>query len=146
MGSRFTVELPAAEADAPQPAALTARRILYIEDEPLNVLLMQEVFKARPEWELRVARDGEDGLLQAQTWLPDLALIDMNLPDINGLEVLRRLRADERTRGLCCVALSADAMSEQVQAARAAGFNDYWTKPIDLNHLLEAVGQALGSA
>jgi len=142
-GSRFTVELPAAEADAPQPAAQPARRVLYIEDEPLNVLLMQEVFKARPEWELRVARDGEDGLLQAQAWLPDLALIDMNLPDISGLEVLRRLRADERTKGLCCVALSADAMSEQVQAARAAGFNDYWTKPIDLNHLLEAVGKAI---
>jgi signal transduction histidine kinase/CheY-like chemotaxis protein len=146
VGSRFTVELPAAEAETTQPQVRAARRVLYIEDEPLNVLLMQEVFKARPEWELRVARDGEDGLAQAQAWLPDLALIDMNLPDINGLEVLRRLRADERTRGLCCVALSADAMSEQVQAARAAGFNDYWTKPIDLNHLLDAVGKAIDGA
>ncbi|MBN8487583.1 MAG: response regulator [Burkholderiales bacterium] len=145
-GSRFTVELPAAEAVAPEPAAPVARRVLYIEDEPLNVLLMQEVFKARPEWELRVARDGEEGVALAQSWLPDLALIDMNLPDINGLEVLRRLRLDERTRALRCVALSADAMSEQVQAARSAGFDDYWTKPIDLNHLLVAVGQAIDGA
>lgn len=146
VGSCFTVELPAADAEAPPLTAPAARRVLYIEDEPLNVLLMQEVFKARPDWQLRVARDGEDGLAQAQAWLPDLALIDMNLPDINGLEVLRRLRADERTRGLRCVALSADAMSEQVQAARAAGFDDYWTKPIDLNHLLAAVGKAIEGA
>ncbi|MBQ0960604.1 response regulator [Ideonella sp. 4Y11] len=147
VGSCFTVELPAPEgAASPLAQAQPARRVLYIEDEPLNVLLMQEVFKARPEWALRVARDGEEGLALAQSWQPDLALIDMNLPDINGLEVLRRLRADERTRTLRCVALSADAMSEQVQAARSAGFDDYWTKPIDLNHLLDAVGRAIDGA
>ncbi|MBQ0943505.1 response regulator [Ideonella sp. 4Y16] len=148
VGSCFSVELPAPEGAAAPATAQPrpARRVLYIEDEPLNVLLMQEVFKARPEWELRVGRDGEEGLTLAQSWQPHLALIDMNLPDMNGLEVLRRLRADERTRTLRCVALSADAMSEQVQSARAAGFDDYWTKPIDLNHLLDAVGRAIDGA
>jgi len=63
----------------------------------------------------------------------------MNLPDMSGLDVLRHLRADPATARLLCVALSADAMAEQIAAARAAGFDDYWTKPIDLTRLLENV-------
>jgi len=152
-GSCFSVRLPLAQHAAqtahadptPRPAAADStapRTVLYIEDEPLNVILMQEVFKARPAWALHVARDGEEGVAAALTQQPDLALIDMNLPDFNGLEVLRRLRSHPQTRALRCVALSADALPEQIATARAAGFHDYWTKPIDLSHLLEAVGQA----
>lgn len=131
-----------APVKAPAPPA-TPRQVLYVEDEPLNVLLMQEIFKARPAWTLHVACTGAEGLAAAQQWQPDLALIDMNLPDINGLELLRRLRALPQTRALRCIALSADAMTDQIAAARAAGFEDYWTKPIDLTHLLDALGQAL---
>jgi CheY-like chemotaxis protein len=76
---------------------------------------------------------------------PDLVLIDMNLPDMNGLEVLRRLQAQPVTAGLLCVALSADAMSEQIAAARAAGFDDYWTKPIDLTRLIDRMREAIDS-
>lgn len=154
-GSCFTVRLLAAPADADRaaPAAGAAavvgdvpsggRVVLYIEDEPLNVLLMEEVFRTQPGWTLHVAHDGASGVELAQRAQPDLVLIDMNLPDMNGMEVLRRLRADSVTAGLLCVALSADAMSEQIAAARAAGFDDYWTKPIDLAHLLDGVRQAI---
>ncbi len=154
-GCCFAIELPSAmpvSADDTRMAPATSgrpaaeappRRVLYIEDEPLNVVLMQEIFRARPEWVLEVARDGESGVAQALAACPDLALVDMNLPDIPGTEVLRRLRADPRTHALRCIALSADAMAEQVQAARDAGFADYWTKPIDLGRLLEAVAKAL---
>jgi len=154
-GSCFSVRLLAATDDAggAAPAAGAAaavggapsdgRVVLYIEDEPLNVLLMEEVFRTQPGWTLHVAHDGASGVELALRVQPDLALIDMNLPDMSGMEVLRRLRADAATAGLLCVALSADAMSEQIAAARAAGFDDYWTKPIDLAHLLDSVRHAI---
>ncbi|MFO1341393.1 MAG: hybrid sensor histidine kinase/response regulator, partial [Burkholderiaceae bacterium] len=150
-GSCFSVRLLAAtdDPDAAAPAAGVAaaatgapsggRVVLYIEDEPLNVLLMEEVFRTQPGWTLHVAHDGASGVEAARRVRPDLVLIDMNLPDMRGTDVLHRLRADAATAGLLCVALSADAMSEQIAAARAAGFDDYWTKPIDLAHLLDGV-------
>lgn len=155
-GSGFHVSLPVPPGAAAVPAVAcaeparplplpctTPRTVLYIEDEPLNVLLVQEVFRAQPAWMLHVAEDGEAGVQAAQRLDPDLVLIDMNLPDINGLEVLRRLREHPTTRDLCCIALSADAMQDQIRAACAAGFDDYWTKPIDLTRLLASVAQAV---
>lgn len=153
-GSCFSVNLPVATGSATPPQAPAARpeavpapstvprQVLYIEDEPLNVLLMQEVFRAQPAWALHVAEEGEAGIEAALRLRPDLALIDMNLPDINGMEVMRRLREHPITKDLRCIALSADAMQDQIKAARAAGFDDYWTKPIDLTRLLASVAQA----
>jgi len=154
-GSTFSVELPAgsgAGAAAPPPAqahdlATAARtgprEVLYIEDEPLNMVLMEEVFRTRPEWTLLVADDGATGMRIARESRPDLVLIDMNLPDMNGLALIRLLRADPRTRALRCIALSADAMREQIEAALAAGFDDYWTKPIDVQRVLRDLAQLL---
>jgi CheY-like chemotaxis protein/anti-sigma regulatory factor (Ser/Thr protein kinase) len=147
-GSTFTLVLPAstaADAAAASPAAAPAaphatdtetREVLYIEDEPLNAVLMEEVFRTQPNWKLCIAEDGASGLRLARETLPDLLLIDMNLPDMNGLTLIRRLRAEPMTRRLCCIALSADAMREQIEAALAAGFDDYWTKPIDVHRVL----------
>jgi PAS domain S-box-containing protein len=162
-GSRFTIVLWAAEAgevdddaalahepddepDAPAPSAggrAGVRRVLYIEDEPLNVVLMEEVFRTRPGWQLQVAVDGAQGLAMAQATRPHLLLIDMNLPDMSGREVIERLRADRRTRRLRCIAFSADAMREQIDAALAAGFDGYWTKPIDLRRIVELLAAEL---
>ncbi|MBX3626405.1 MAG: PAS domain S-box protein [Rhizobacter sp.] len=154
-GSTFTLSLPAGTAptgtrhradprDPLPPEPTTAhRQVLYVEDEPLNVLLMQEVFKARPQWALHIATDGQGGLAAARAQHHDLLLIDMNLPDMNGLELIRALRADPRTSGLQCIALSADAMQAQIDAALAAGFDGYWTKPINVASMLEGLGQAL---
>lgn len=154
LGSTFTLVLPAAaepanaaaapaEAVAAPPAALGRRRVLYIEDEPLNVLLVQEVFRTQSHWTLDVATEGQDGLLQLRSSPPDLVLIDMNLPDMNGIELIRTLRADPSTRGLHCIALSADAMQSQIDAAMAAGFDDYWTKPIHVGQMLQNLGRVL---
>jgi signal transduction histidine kinase/ActR/RegA family two-component response regulator len=155
-GSRFSLQLSAAGAgdgaDPTQPsigsvgtdsAGTNGRVVLYIEDEPLNVLLMEEVFRTQPGWTLHVAHDGASGVELAGKVRPDLVLIDMNLPDMNGLDVLGRLRSQPATARLLCVALSADAMGEQIAAARAAGFDDYWTKPIDLTRLLENVRRVI---
>jgi CheY-like chemotaxis protein len=154
-GSTFTLSLPAGTAPTgtrhradprdplpPEPTG-THRQVLYVEDEPLNVLLMQEVFKSRPQWVLNIATDGQGGLAAARAQHHDLLLIDMNLPDMNGLELIRALRADPRTSGLQCIALSADAMQTQIDAALAAGFDGYWTKPINVASMLEGLGQAL---
>jgi PAS domain S-box-containing protein len=156
-GSRFTVVLWACDAAAPAaapeieptapmplpPEPRAERTVLYIEDEPLNVLLMEEVFRLRSAWTLKVAPDGAQGLQMARAMRPDLLLIDMNLPDMSGLQVIQRLRCDAATAGLRCIAFSADAMREQIDAAMAAGFDDYWTKPIDVVRVLERLGQAL---
>jgi CheY-like chemotaxis protein len=106
--------------------------VLYIEDEPLNVLLMTEMFRDHAGWSLQVEPDGTSGLRAAREDAPQLLLVDMNLPDMSGLEIVARLRADPRTAALPCIALSADAMPEQARAARQAGFDDYWTKPISI--------------
>jgi PAS domain S-box-containing protein len=131
------------QADTESTDGPGGRVVLYVEDEPLNVLLMEEVFRTQPGWTLHVAHDGGGGVELATQVQPDLALIDMNLPDMNGLEVLRRLRAQPATADLLCVALSADALNEQIAAALAAGFDDYWTKPIDLNRLIEEVRRVI---
>ncbi|MET0334998.1 MAG: ATP-binding protein, partial [Rhizobacter sp.] len=154
-GSTFTLSLPVgtaptgsrhrADAHQPLPPEPTSaqRQVLYVEDEPLNVLLMQELFKARPQWVLHVATDGQSGLAAARERHHDLLLIDMNLPDMSGLELIRALRADPRTSGLQCIALSADAMQAQIDTALAGGFDGYWTKPINVALMLEGLGQAL---
>lgn len=154
-GCTFTLELPeASEPDAGAarraPPANDAeavdagrRRVLYIEDEPLNQLLMRELFRSRPQWELEVAGDGREGLERLDGHAFDLVLIDMNLPDMSGLDLIRHLRARPATRALHCIALSADAMQSQIDAAVAAGYNAYWTKPINVPQVLEGLARVL---
>ena len=151
-GATFTVRLPvdgAAESTLPDDSGLGGfddlvrlgpvggATVLYIEDAPVNALLMQEFFKTLPATapHLVVAATGREGLREAALLRPDLILLDMNLPDFDGLGVLRRLRADSRTAHIPVIAVSADALPEQVRRARDAGFDDYWTKPIELRHV-----------
>ncbi len=145
-GSVFSVLLPgtgssaaaaAAALPPPQPAvpapAAPARtaRVLYIEDNPVNALLVRELLRPHEHIRLEVAADGRSGLALARDWKPHLLLLDMQLPDIDGIEVLRCLRQDPATAALRCVALSANAMPADVAAAQAAGAIGYWTKPIE---------------
>lgn len=156
LGSTFTLSLPAGrppeavepkvEAPALPPARPSprSRNVLYIEDEPLNQLLMQEVFRSQPHWTLHVAGDGATGLAHLSAARPDLVLIDMNLPDMNGLELIRRVREAPATGDLHCIALSADAMQPQIEAALAAGYNAYWTKPVHVPNVLNGLAEILG--
>jgi PAS domain S-box-containing protein len=132
----------AAPGDA-APATLRPARVLYIEDNEVNALLVREVLAPHDWVQLETAVDGRSGLQSASRTQPDLVLLDMQLPDMDGLAVLRALRADPATATLRCVALSANAMPEDMAAARAAGADDYWTKPIQFPDFLDKLAALL---
>jgi PAS domain S-box-containing protein len=161
VGSVFEVRLPSAssapsapvtapsapagqtrEAASAEPARTP--RLLYIEDNPVNALIVRELINQRGNLTLDEADDGTSGIHSARARRPDLILIDMQLPDFDGLEVLRRLRADPTTAAIPCIALSANAMPEDIQRALGAGFADYWTKPLDFRVFLAALDTLFG--
>ena len=111
----------------------TAGVVVYIEDDPVNVLLVEQYIALCADVQLVVARDGASGIALVRQWMPNLVLLDMQLPDMSGLAVLDQLRADPATSGLRVVALSADAMPAQVTEALARGAEAYWTKPLSLS-------------
>ena len=110
--------------------------VLCIEDNPVNLQLVRELIALRPQVRLSTAVDGLSGVDAALAEPPDLLLLDLQLPDIDGREVMRRLRAEPRMAGCRIVALSADAMPDHIADALAAGFDDYWTKPIQFDAFL----------
>ena len=135
----------AALLDAPLGAPGGAqRRLLYIEDNPVNAMIIAELLGRRADLELQIAVDGASGVQQALARPPDLILLDMQLPDFDGFEVLRRLRAQPATAQVPCVALSANAMPEDIQRALQAGVADYWTKPLDFKAFVQALDERLG--
>jgi PAS domain S-box-containing protein len=111
--------------------------VLYAEDNEVNVELVRHIAKLRPSIVLDVAENGATALHKARCDPPDLMLLDMSLGDMSGMQVAQALRADAHTAGIRLVALSADALPEQIGAAMAAGFEDYLTKPIDFRELLD---------
>ncbi|MGY4829781.1 PAS domain-containing protein [Sphaerotilaceae bacterium SBD11-9] len=154
VGSRFEVHLPrhAGPVEAgevpPQPDAAPAPlpvrngrqgRLLYIEDNPVNALLVEEMVRQHAGLQIESVASGLGGVARAREFQPDLILVDMQLPDVNGYEVLSRLRAQPSTAGIRCIALSANAMPEDVARATAAGFAEYWTKPIHLPTFIAAL-------
>ncbi|MBS0434630.1 MAG: response regulator, partial [Proteobacteria bacterium] len=114
-------------------------QLLYIEDNPVNVMLVEEIVRGLSGLSIHSESSGSEGVARAAALRPDLVLVDMQLPDFDGYEVLRRLRAQPETADIPCVALSANAMPEDIARARAAGFDDYWTKPIDFRSFLGAL-------
>jgi signal transduction histidine kinase len=150
-GSTFTVELargePAAIATADtEESVLLAERtydsdrsLLYIEDTVANVRLVEEILSSRPSVRLLPAGMGSLGLELAMEHRPDLVLLDLHLPDIDGDEVLARLRADKRTRDIPVVVLSADATDHTPGPLLDAGAQAYLTKPIRVRELLDVV-------
>jgi signal transduction histidine kinase/CheY-like chemotaxis protein len=152
LGSVFRLRLPLSDdvsSTLPVPLELeqtpNARRatLLYIEDEPVNALLLGEALREQPHWRLVVAHDGVEGLAKARSLHPELVLTDINLPGLTGLEVVRALRGDPATRDIGCIALSADALPEQIERARLAGCDDYWTKPLDLKQVVRRIADRL---
>ena len=113
-------------------------QLLYIEDNPVNVMLVEELVNSLSGLRITSEPTGTDGVARAIALRPDLVLIDMQLPDFDGFEVLRQLRAHPDTTAIPCVALSANAMPQDIATAMAAGFDDYWTKPIDFRQFSAA--------
>ena len=128
----------------PAGSANRLRTVLYIEDNVVNQMLMEGFLNHRPAWRLLVAGLPEVGLTIALQSLPDLILLDIQLPGIDGFEVLRRLRAQPATQHIPVIAVSANAMPGDIEAALAAGFNDYLSKPLSIKGLLTTLDRALG--
>jgi CheY-like chemotaxis protein len=117
--------------------------VLYIEDNPVNQVLMEGMLAHRPEVRLLVAGLPALGLTMAEQARPDLVLLDIQLPGMDGFEVLRRLREQPATRRTPVIAVSANAMQSDIDDARRAGFDDYVTKPLDMQRLLAVVDTVL---
>jgi CheY-like chemotaxis protein len=113
-------------------------RILYIEDNEDNVYMLARRLKRRG-FDVIAASDGEQGVAMAQSSNPDLILMDLGLPVLDGWEATRRLKAEVETRGIPIIALSAHAMAGDRDAALAAGCDDFDTKPIDFARLLTKI-------
>ena len=113
---------------------MTPRRILVVEDNPLNLKLVREVLTFAG-YDVIEAQSGEDGLRAAQEDPPDLVLMDLQLPGIDGTETLRRLRQGSLRRDVPVVAVTAFAMAEDKERASRAGFDGYVEKPISVRAL-----------
>jgi CheY-like chemotaxis protein len=116
-------------------------KILLVEDNEMNRDMLSRRL-IRRGYEVVMACDGEQGIAMAQTEKPDLILMDMSLPVIDGWEATRRVKADEATKAIPIIALTAHAMSDDRDKALAAGCDEYDTKPVDLDRLLPKI-QAL---
>ena len=159
-GSTFWIELPLAEDPRQKVLALdqpedgpsldqalgqgTQRRcVLYVEDNRLNVRLMQSIFAGIPNAELVVAADAEEGIKLANSEPPDLILMDVGLPGMDGIEAAGVLRNSKKTKDIPVIAISALAMNSDIERAGDANFFAYLTKPLDVSETLKVVRGAL---
>ena len=138
-----TPDMPAARKLEEEPVAAPLRTgtLLYAEDNDVNVMLVEQILALRPEWNLLVAVSGRQALALAHETHPDLLLLDMHLGDMTGFEVVTELDKDDRLSRIPRVALSADAMPDQIHAAKARGFEAYLTKPLDVSNLLDCLDE-----
>ena len=157
-GSTFWLELPLVEenvavvaehavaaatttaADAPPR---TGKKLLYVEDNPANMSLMEHIIGRVDEIEMIAAHTAELGLELARKEQPDLIIMDINLPGMNGFEALKALRQNATTQAIPVVALSANAMEKDIQRGLAAGFTRYLTKPIRIAEVQTAIREIL---
>ncbi len=159
VGSLFWFELnsaaePSSEAGPQPPATLPEqtrpgallRTVLYIEDNPANLKLMEQLISRRPDLRLLSATDGILGISLARTHRPDVILMDINLSGISGIEALKRLLEDPATAHIPVVAVSANAMPRDIEKGLQAGFFRYLTKPIKVNEFMETLQCALDRA
>jgi CheY-like chemotaxis protein len=119
------------------------QKILIVEDNDMNRDMLSRRL-ARRGYEVAVAADGRQGIETAQTMRPDLILLDLSLPEIDGWEVARRLKGEQSTSSIPIIALTAHAMTGDRDEAIAAGCNDYDTKPIEFQRLLGKIEGLLG--
>jgi PAS domain S-box-containing protein len=158
VGSTFHVQLPTATAapvthqDAAHISGVRSRaalvgeaprHILCIEDNPANLRLIERVFASRRGVRLSTAMQPALGLELARNQRPDLILLDINLPEMDGFEVMACLREHPATRAIPVVAISANAMAQDIERGKAAGFADYLTKPVEVEKLLKVVDTLL---
>jgi PAS domain S-box-containing protein len=156
VGSVFWIELnltaepqpaaaaePAAVAKAQVHTDQQLRTLLYVEDNPANLMLVEDLIARRPDLRLLSAADGNIGIEFARAYLPEVILMDINLPGISGIQALKILRADPATAHIPVIAISANAIPRDVKKGLEAGFFRYLTKPIKVNEFLDTLDVAL---
>jgi PAS domain S-box-containing protein len=156
LGSVFWFELnsaaPQLEIDLAKPAAIAQaqvqqgarlRTLLYVEDNPANLKLVEQLIARRADMRLLSARDGNLGIQLARINQPEVILMDINLPGISGIEALKILREDPATAHIPVIALSANAMPRDIEKGLQAGFFRYLTKPIKINEFIDTLEVAL---
>lgn len=148
VGSTFWVDLPAAPPVAAAPSAALVEpthTVLYVEDNPSNIMLVRRVLARRPHVRLVVVQDGAEALTEARRVLPDLVLLDLHLPGVHGAEVLAALRAaeEERLREVPVVVVTADLTEGVERRMLDAGATLFLPKPIDVHALLVVVDERL---
>ena len=156
VGSTFWVELPRAAAaaapEAPQADAAPAETpaaphcVLYVEDDPLNLRLVERLIATVPNATMLSTADPHAAIDIARLRRPDVIVLDINLPDMDGYTLLARLSALAETADTPVLAFSAAAMPEDIERGRTAGFDAYLTKPIDVHRFLAAIRGALDRA
>ena len=124
--------------------AVQQKSILYVEDSPANVTFMQDYFAELEGLRLDIAVTGEEGISMALQNIPDLILLDLNLPGIDGFQVYRQLKANPKTEFVPVVVVSADAMEKTVKKVHKMGFDGYVPKPIDIELLSKIMSDILG--
>ncbi len=157
VGSLFWFELDAADelqsvigpleplpkALTPAPAGTALHTLLCVEDNPANLTLVERLIARRPDVRMLSARDGRLGVEMARAHLPDLILMDINLPGISGFTALRILADDPATAHIPVIALSANAMPRDIELGLEAGFFRYLTKPIKVGEFMDTIDAAL---
>jgi PAS domain S-box-containing protein len=156
-GSVFWIELGAAVdphidfirsvstslAAMPETTGKRTRLLLYIEDNPANLKLIEQLIARRSDLRLLTAQNGTDGISLAHGYLPDVILMDINLPGISGIEAMKIIRLDPTTAHIPIVALSANAIPRDIEKGLEAGFFRYLTKPIKVNEFMETLNETL---
>ncbi|MGZ5714110.1 MAG: CHASE domain-containing protein [Caldimonas sp.] len=152
-GSSFTLRLPKAidpdtvrsdlDSLESMPAEYHRRIVHYVEDNETNVEVMRGILAQREQVQMEVSVTGLDGLAAVRARRPHLILLDMHLPDISGIELLRHLKSGPDTAAIPVIVVSADALGPQIDAALAAGATRYLTKPVDVAELLAALDELL---
>jgi PAS domain S-box-containing protein len=137
---------PSTPAPSPVPSDQRLRTLLYVEDNPANLKLVERLVARRPDLRLLSAGDGNVGISLARTHIPEVILMDINLPGISGIETLRLLREDPLTAHITVVAISANAMPRDIEKGLQAGFFSYLTKPIKVQEFMDVLDAALEHA
>jgi PAS domain S-box-containing protein len=122
-----------------------SRKILYIEDNLSNLTLIEQMLEERPEMELLTAMQGKIGLDLARQHSPDLVLLDVHLPDLDGREVISELKSSQTTRDIPIVVISADATTSQINRLLTAGANTYLTKPLDVAEFFHVLDKTIAA-
>ncbi|MDH4191104.1 MAG: ATP-binding protein, partial [Betaproteobacteria bacterium] len=160
-GSIFWLELPLIESIRSAPLAASTQRdeelprkedrlsparlrtILYIEDNPANLRLIEQLITRRPELRMLSAHEPRLGIELIAAHLPDVILLDLNLPELSGYELFERLQANPESAGIPVIAVTANAMQRDIERGRQAGFFAYLTKPLDVALFYATLDKAL---